>query len=394
MKLQSALGDVLKNAVVAGEIAGAGLLVLKDGQEVLYTQCGYSDREGEKPFARDTLCRAFSMSKPVTAAAAMLLMERGQLDLGQSVGDILPAFQSMQVWEKGKMVPARRNILVRDLLSMTSGLSYPGIDASGSEVAEVFSRLDTRLYSDHPMSTMELMQELGKCALAFHPGDQWMYGTSADVLGGVIEKISGVSFGEFLRREFFEPLGMKDTGFWVPPEKQHRLARVYEQTPEGVREYVTNNLGICYSQHRAPAFESGGAGLVTTIDDYAAFARMLIKGGMGPDRRLLSEQTVGYMTSARLLPWQQESLWRIWDSMAGYGYGSLMRILEQPGMAVLNGWQGEYGWDGWLGTYFCNSPQNGITFLLFTQRRDAGTMPLTRKLRNVLAAYMEGECIC
>lgn len=394
MELASKLQEIMEGAVFRGEIAGGNLLILKNGRELLYTQTGYSDREAGKVFARDTICRIYSMTKPVTAAAAMILVERGQLDLGQSVGDILPAFRNMQVFEDGKKVSARRNILVKDLLSMTSGLSYPAMDASGQEVAKVFEQVDERLYSEEPMTTMEIMNELGKCGLAFHPGDKWMYGTSADVLGGVIERVSGVSFGEFLCRELFEPLGMKDTGFWVPQEKQHRLATVYESAPEGVRPWVTNNLGICYTQHRAPAFESGGAGLVSTIDDYAAFARMLIHGGMAEGKRILSQRTVDYMTTAKLLPWQQESLWRSWESMYGYGYGSLMRILQEPGMALLNGWKGEYGWDGWLGTYFCNSPQNGVTVLMFVQKRDSGTMPFTRMLRNTLSAELEGERVC
>ena len=394
MELASRLHRIMEAAVDRGEIAGGSLLVLKNGEQLLYTQTGYSDKEAKRVFGRDTICRIYSMTKPVTAAAAMILVERGLLDLGQSVGDILPAFSNMQVWENGKKVPARRNILVKDLLSMTSGLSYPGIDESGQEVAAVFEEVDRRLYSDDPMSTMELMERLGSCGLAFQPGDKWMYGTSADVLGGVIEQVSGMSFGAFLQRELFEPLGMKDTGFWVPPEKQYRLAKIYESTAEGVKPWVTDNLGICYTQHRAPSFESGGAGLVSTIDDYAAFARMLIRGGMAEGKRILSEQTVRFMTAAKLLPWQQESLWRSWESMYGYGYGSLMRILLEPGMALLSGWKGEYGWDGWLGTYFCNSPQNGVTVLMFIQKRDAGTLPFTRMLRNALSAALEGECVC
>ena len=394
MELISKLHKIMEEAVSRGEIAGGNLLVLSNGEELLYTQTGYADREAGRNFSRDTICRIYSMTKPVTAAAAMILVERGLLDLGQNVGDILPAFQHMKVWENGKKVPARRSILVKDLLSMTSGLSYPGMDESGQEVAAVFEEVDRRLYSNDPMTTMELMDKLGGCALAFHPGDKWMYGTSADVLGGVIEKVSGIPYGEFLHRELFEPLGMKDTGFWVPPEKQNRLAKVYESAPEGVRNWVTNNLGICYTMHRSPAFESGGAGLASTVDDYAAFARMLIHGGVANGKRILSSGTVKFMTEARLLPWQQESLWRSWESMYGYGYGSLMRILSEPGMALLNGWKGEYGWDGWLGTYFCNSPDNGITVLMFTQKRDAGTMPVTRKLRNALTSHLEGESVC
>ena len=376
------LTDILERAVAEQQIAGGNLLVLHRGREICYAQAGFADREQARPFQRDTICRIYSMTKPVTAVAAMLLVERGLLDLGQSIGDILPEFQGMQVWEAGKKVPARRNILVRDLLSMTSGLSYPGTDDSGGEVAAVFEEGDRLLYSDTPLTTREMARRIAHCGLAFHPGEKWMYGTSADVLGAVIEAVAGVPLGNFLRREIFDPLGMADTGFFVPEQKQHRLASVYECRDGGLSRKVTNNLNIAYTMHREPAFQSGGAGLVSTVEDYAKLAQSLL----GHGTQILKPQTVAAMTGAKLLPWQQESLWRSWESMYGYTYGNLCRILTEPGMAVLHGWEGEYGWDGWLGTFFCNSPKNDVTFLLFTQRTDAGTLSVTRKLRNVLTA--------
>lgn len=382
--LKQQLHDLLVRAIDDHQIAGANLLVLRRGEELLYTQAGFADMEKKIPYERHTISRLYSMTKPVTAAAAMLLVQRGQLDLGKNVGEILPEFQNMQVWENGKKVPARRNILVKDLLNMTSGLAYPGEDPAGQEAAHVFEQVNEALYGDTPLSTREISRMLGGCALAFHPGDQWMYGTSADILGAVIEAVSGMSLGEFLQKEFFAPLGMKDTAFFVPEEKQHRLAQVYESKPGGMAVYETNNLGICYTMHRAPAFESGGAGLASTIDDYAAFANMLMLGGAG----ILTPQSVEYLAAGCLTDWQKESCCRSWESMMGHTYGNLMRHLEEPGAALHNGWQGEYGWDGWLGCYFCNSPANGITVLMTTQRRDAGTMELTRKIRNVISAYL------
>lgn len=383
MIMTDTLHNLLAQAVADGQIAGANLLVLKDGQEIVYTQAGHADREAEKPFDRDTICRIYSMTKPVTAVAAMILLERGQLDLGRSVGDYIPAFRDPQVWEKGKKVPARRNILVKDLLSMTSGICYPGTDDAGKEADKVYEEVDARLYGDDPMPTMEFAQKMGSCGLAFHPGDAWMYGYSADILGAVIEAASGMRFGQFLQTEIFDPLGMVDTGFYVPEEKQHRLAKVYDCYGP-VTPFETNNLGICYTMHRPPVLEFGGAGLVSTVDDYAKLAQSLL----GHGKQILQPATVKFMNSGKLLPWQQESLWRAWDSMPGYTYGNLCRILVEPGMAVLNGWEGEYGWDGWLGTYFCNSPENDVTVLLFTQRRDAGTLEVTRKIRNVLTAQL------
>lgn len=382
--LSARLQGLLEQGVAAGEVAGANVLVLRHGHEIGYAQAGFADQEEKKPYVRDTISRLYSMSKPVTAAAAMLLVQRGQLDLAQPLGEVLPAFRNMQVWEQGRKVSAQRDIQIADLLRMTSGLPYPGEEASGAEVARVFEELDGRLYGDDPMSTMELMEGLGQCGLAFHPGDRWMYGTSADVLGAVVQAVSGQSFGAFLQENLFGPLGMEDTGFYVPEEKQHRLAQVYERKEQGMELYKTNHLGICYTQHRAPAFESGGAGLVSTVADYAKFAAMLIDGGGG----ILAPAAVDFMTKSALLPWQQESLWRTWPGLSGHGYGGLMRILEKPSMGFHLGWQGEYGWDGWLGAYFCNSQANGISMILTCQRRDAGTLPITRRIHNLLAASL------
>ncbi len=386
--LTEQLHELLEQAVSNSEIAGANLLVRKDGREIAYTQAGYADLEAGRVFRRDTIARIYSMTKPITATAAMLLAERGMLDLGQSVADFLPSFQNQSVWSGQGKVPVRRNVLIKDLLNMTSGLPYPGEDPAGQEAAAVFREIDARLSSDHPMSTREVANRLGACGLAFQPGERWMYGTSADVLGAVIEQVSGMSFGAFLRRELFDPLGMEDTGFFVPAEKRERLAQVYERTEAGMAHYPTNHLGIRYLQDIPACFESGGAGLVSTIDDYAAFAQMLLNGGRWENKQILKPATVAFLTQGKLTPWQQDSLWRSWDGLVGYGYGNLMRVMEQPGMALCNGWRGEYGWDGWLGTYFCNSPENGVTVLLFCQRRDTGTACVTRKIRNVLAANL------
>lgn len=386
--LTEQLHGLLEQAVSNGEIAGANLLVRRGGKEIVYTEAGFADVEAGRGFHRDTIVRLYSMTKPITAAAVMVLAERGLLDLGQSVADFLPGFRSQSVWTPEGKVPVRRDVTVKDLLNMTSGLLYPGEEPAAQEAARVFEEIDRRLYGNAPLTTAEIANALGQCALAFQPGERWMYGTSADILGAVVEQASGMRYGAFLQEALFAPLGMTDTGFYVPEEKQGRLARVYESTENGMAHYPTNHLGIRYTQDVPPSFESGGAGLASTIDDYGKFAQMLLNNGSFGGMQILKPATAAFLTQGKLTPWQQESLWRSWDSLVGYGYGNLMRVMEQPGMALCNGWEGEYGWDGWLGTYFCNSPCNGVTILLFCQRRDSGTMKLTRKIRNVLAANL------
>ncbi|TCL57002.1 CubicO group peptidase (beta-lactamase class C family) [Kineothrix alysoides] len=384
--LSGKLEQLLLRAVDNEEIAGANILVLKEGKEIAYAQAGYADRAEKKSYERDTIARLYSMTKPVTAAAAMLLMERGLLDPGAFVEDFLPGFHDMSVAGGKGRTPARRPMRICELLNMTSGLVYGGDTTSISsiETEKLFHKVDERLPGKDALTTVEIANSLGLLPLAFHPGDSWQYGTSADVLGAVIEVICGVPFGEFLKEEFFNPLGMQDTGFYVPQEKQGRLAKVYERTADGLVLYTGSHLGISNVMKQPPAFESGGAGLASTLDDYEKFASMLLAGGSYAGGQLMKPQTVRYMTQAKLLPWQQDVLERGWDGLGGHTYANLLRIVTQPGKTCMMTTEGEYGWDGWLGAYFANSPKDKLTMLLTFQLKDAGTTSLTRRLKNAV----------
>jgi CubicO group peptidase (beta-lactamase class C family) len=376
---------VLRESVERQEVAGCSLLLIKDGEEILYCEDGLADREANVPIRRDTLFRIYSMSKPVTAAAAMLLLERGIIDLQDPVSHYIPGFRNQQVAAGDKLVPAEREVTIKHLLSMTSGLVYEGTDRAGQDTLAVFREIDDRLFGVEPMSTMDVANRLGACALKFQPGQSYEYGTSADVMGAVIEAASGMRFGEFLRKELFEPLGMKDTGFWVPDEKRHRLAKTYAMNENGELElYTGNHLGIIHQMDRPPAFESGGAGLVSTIDDYAKFANMLMNGGSADGIRILQPGTVKFLVSPSLNAIQQQVFDEKHPHKVGYSYGNYMRVMTDPGRAVTLGSIGEYGWDGWLGTHFSNNPQERLILLLMMQRKDAGTTPLARKIRNIV----------
>lgn len=393
MELTQKLQQVMDQAVEESVVAGVNLLVEKDGKEVCYCEAGLADRENEKPMRRDTILRLYSQSKPVTAAAAMILMERGMLDLCQQVSEFLPAFAGQQVaCETGSRMP-KRPIMVADLLGMTSGLVYPGEETrAGREAGAVFEEACSRLYGDHPMTTQELINRLAGGLLEFDPGSSWQYGTSADVLGAVIEVVSGMKFSEFLKKEIFEPLGMKDTAFWVPADKQDRFARVYETVTkeDGTRtmiRYEGCNLAIRNDMAAEPGFESGGAGLVSTLDDYMRFARMLLGGGETDGVRILQPKTVKYMTGGQLMECQQKAFDN-WVGLEGHSYANLMRICKNPAQAKILAGEGEYGWDGWLGAYFANFPRENMTILMGTQKRDSGTFALTRKLRNVILSSL------
>jgi CubicO group peptidase (beta-lactamase class C family) len=380
---------ILENAVAQQFVSGASLLVLKDGKEVLSCQAGYRDLEQKLPMERDSIFRLYSMSKPVTGAAVMLLLERGMIDLVDPVSKYLPGFVGQKVLENGKEVPAQREVSIHDLLSMTSGLPYGDAGSPAADRAKVvFDEIDERLYSDNPLTLNEIANRLGECPLEFQPGARWMYGTSADILGAVVEVVSGLPFAEFLEKELFAPLGMSDTGFYVPEEKQNRLVKVYRKEADGLVEEKTNHLGIRYDMKVLPAFASGGAGLVSTLEDYSKFASMLLGGGELNGVRVLKPKTVEYFTAGSLTPWQMESFWRAWDRMTGFSYGNLMRVLKDPGSAQFVSTAGEYGWDGWLGCVFGNDPKNKLTFLFGMQRPDSGTTWLARQLRNLVTTEL------
>lgn len=392
--MKSMVQEVMERQVQENRIAGVNLLVTKDGEEVCYCEAGMADVEAGKPMKRDTIFRLYSQTKPITAAAALLLMERGKLDLCQRVSDFFPCYENMKIWEQGRMVPAKRPMLVHDLLRMTSGLVYPEEETfPGMQVGRVFRELEERLFTDHAMSTREVAETLGSCALLFGPGDAWQYGTSADVLGAVIEQVAEMSFGEFLRRELFEPLEMTDTAFWVSEEKQGRLAKVYQpvRKQDGSYElirYQGNHLGIRNDMAEKPAFESGGAGLASTLMDYQKFAQMLLDEGSYKGRRILLPSTVRLLTRGELLPHQQR-WFENWNGLSGFSYGNLMRVCKKPDCAGFLAREGEYGWDGWLGMYFANFPKEKLTILMGTQRVEGGTFDLTRKLRNVILESMD-----
>lgn len=382
---QRLVQECIDRAVYKQEVAGVVALEIKEGKEVLFAKSGFADIKNGIPMSRDTIFRLYSQSKPITAAAAMVLVEDGILDLGEPVGDYIDSFNNQTYLSKGKVhkVPSDKKMRIRDLMNMTSGLVYPGINTP-TEVAvgRLMTNMEKRLGTDKMMTTMEFADKIGRIPLNFIPGSHFQYGTSADVLGAVIEKASGMSFGDFVRARILDPLRMNDTDFYVPDSKKDRLAKAYRNVKGRLIEFHGDRLVIRNNGDINP-FESGGAGLFSTVDDYARFAHMLINGGKFGNKRLLSESSVKFLTSGKLLPYQQLDLEK-WQGLEGFTYGNLMRVLDDPSQATIIGNKGEYGWDGWLGAYFVNDPSTKTTFIMLVQRFDYGTGPLTRKLRNII----------
>lgn len=387
------IARIIEEAIADGTTAGVNLLIRKNGEELFYGEYGEANREQHTKIQRDTIFRLYSMSKPITAAAAMILMEQGALDLGQQVKEILPGFDRLLVEKDGKIMPCDRPMTVLNLLNMTSGFTYGDeISAGGRETLAYLDACMGKMFSDEAVTTMEFASHMGSIPLAFEPDSSWYYGLSADILGAVIEKVSGMRFGDFLQQAIFEPLGMKDTGFWVPEDKQGRLAAAYESAGDGImRLYTGNHLVVSNAMKIRPAFESGGAGLVSTIDDYSRFAQMLLNNGEMDGVRILAPQTVKFFRSGDLTPPQKTSL-RNWETLTGFTYNHLLRRMVDPGQYVGLAVADEYGWDGWLGCYFANFPEEGVSILLMQQKKDAGTIPMTRKIRNCILSDQELFC--
>ncbi len=386
---QSTMKEMLDQEVAEGYVAGASALVLHKGREMFYHDCGFADREAAVPMKRDTIIRLYSMTKPITAAAVMVLAERGDIDLWDPVSRYLPEFAHQKVWTDKGEVPALRAVTIWDLMNMTSGITYPCEDHEpGRRMGRVLKEFLESRERGERIDTREYLRRIAEVPLCFQPGAGWLYGYSADVLGGVIEAVGGMPFGEFLQKELLVPLEMPDTGFSVPAEKRARFAASYDfdQSTVTLTHVDSSHLGEFFEGD--VAFESGGAGLVSTIEDYSHFARMMLNKGIYKGQRILGKKTVEFMAQNHLKEEQGKTV--TWDSMRGYGYGCLMRVLTDQSEAGTIAPLGEYGWDGWTGNYVIMDPKDDLCLLYFIQRRGAGgATPLVRRLRMAAYAALE-----
>lgn len=382
-KRLSRIDSLLQNEIGNKRIPGASVMVYKDGEICFDKQYGYADVENGKKISKDTIFRLYSCTKPITATALMILFERGELDLEYPLHRYIPAYKNMKIVdEQGNLTDCNTDITIRDLLNMTSGLVYPGgWFEAGRHAEPLFEEIISKLDTPDALTTQEIARRMAELPLFFEPGKMWNYGTSADVLGAVIEIISGMKLSDFMKKEIFEPLKMKDTGFYVKSEKWDRFSKLYMPTEDGISLYEGNHLGI--TDYKAPpAFESGGAGLVSTVDDYMRFTRMLLNGGELDGVRILSENTVAFMTQDQMTNEQYYSMQ--YGSTKGYGYGSFMRVLKSTAQATTNGDIGEYGWDGWTGTYFTVNPKKNLIIIYFIQKCGTGMDDITKRLRQIV----------
>lgn len=384
-EMKKQVQQLIRSEIDRQQMTGCNLLMKKDSEELFYCEDGYADLESGTAIRRDTLFRIYSMTKPITAAAIMLLMERGEIDLIDPVADYLPAFKDMKVMEQYTITAARRDITIFDLLHMTAGFDY---GESGTGIAAAFEQIIQNLDSAKPYTTAAAAALFSQSPLCYHPGEAWTYGICADILGAIVETVSGKTLRCFLKEHFFIPLGMKDTDFYVPPAQQHRLATVY-QTPGKLSPYNGNHLGIINKMDRPPAFESGGAGLVSTIDDYAAFAGMLLNEGRAGEKQILRPETVRYFTGGRLTAAQQQAFESDSLKRSGFSYANMLTVCLEPAQASYLARTGDYGWSGWLGCNFVNNPDDKTMLIYMQQVAGAGTTATYRRLKNIFYSHIQ-----
>ena len=356
------LQNTLSRFVDGGQIAGCAVKVVRHDETLYEGSFGYADIESKTPMSSEsTIFPIASMSKVVTVAGIMRLYEQGLFKLWDPVSEYLPGFKRPTIaLEKPdgsyEIVPAKGEVTLRQLFTMTSGVPYPGKDTAAARIAD--QKCDEYLTQHHTMpQTVEYCNLVGGLPLAFEPGEKWMYGFSIDVLGAVIEVLSGKTLGEYLKETIFDPLGMQDTGFYVPTEKQSRIATLY-QIREGMKPDTRQ-----YPAQK-PIFESGGGGLFSTVRDYSRFAQMLLHGGTLDGARILGRKTIDLIATDHLTPQQQAT--HSWDTQRGYGYGLGVRVMKNPEIADINGSVGEWGWDGAFGNWFCVDPKEDLTCVYLT----------------------------
>ncbi|MBO7743359.1 beta-lactamase family protein [Paenibacillus sp. MWE-103] len=366
---------VLARHVDSGKIPGLVALVSRGG-ETHVEAIGTMRHDGGAPMRRDTIFRMASTSKPVSVAAAMILLDECRLRLDDLAETWLPELADRRVLKRidgplDDTVPARRPITVRDVLTSTFGL---GMDVTALGTPIMGAIFEQGLTPDLPQPMPEpdeWMRRLGALPLMYQPGERWQYHIGSDLLGVLVARVAGQSFETFLRERLFAPLGMKDTGFHVPAGKMDRLPPLYAPDPQTGAFHVWDEaIGGRHSQ--PPAFQGGGGGLVSTVDDFHAYFRMLLNRGMHGNERILSRPAVELMTTNRLTPEQQAAR----NAMAadnvhvsfgqgqhgGWGMGMAVRTYRGDYAPI-----GQFGWDGGSGTSTYADPVNRLAGILLTQ---------------------------
>ncbi|MEM7130899.1 MAG: serine hydrolase domain-containing protein [Chloroflexota bacterium] len=375
----------LNKYVDEGKLPGYLLLVARQGQPAFVHRYGMRDVDAGLPVEEDTIFRFYSMTKPITSVALLSLYEQGLFQLNDPVSRFIPTFKALQVYEFGEgnaisTKPADREMTIRDLFTHTAGFTYGFL--GGHPVADLYSQRDIR-----SGTAQEMVTHLADLPLLFSPGTRWNYSVATDVLGYLIEVISGLPLDRFFAETIFQPLGMKDTGFYVPEEKVSRFACCYDYAQDETSRdtFVPSNHPTIGRYLSRPTFLSGGGGLVSTMADYFRFTQMMLNKGVLGGERILGRKTVELMTSNHLpnnrdlagmgMPVFSETPYD------GIGFGLGVSVVLNPAAAQILGSPGEYAWGGLASTAFWIDPAEEMIVIFLTQLIPSSSYPIRQELR-------------
>jgi CubicO group peptidase (beta-lactamase class C family) len=360
------LDGALAEMIASDRAVGASVLVWKDGKEAYFGAAGYADREAKKPLRRDTLAQIWSMTKPVTGVALMQLWEQGKFRLDDPLSDYLPEYGPVNVFagldSAGSPIlrPPHRPILIRDVVRHTAGFGEGPPETYPQKMLIAADPLNL----DNPLP--EFSRKLASVPLVYEPGTQWFYSWAVDVQAALVEKLSGQPFEAYARQHIFEPLRMKDTGWTQPETSFRRLATAYARGADG-KLHRKSEEDIRRMNFEPRKLTRGGAGLVSSLDDYMRFARMLLNGGELDGVRILKPSTVKLMSTDQLDPAITERSWLKDKASGGFGIDFAVRTGQPLDSKENRGAVGEFFWDGAWSTLFWVDPANGITTVFFVQ---------------------------
>jgi len=365
--------ELMNQQVADAKIAGGVVAVARRGKVVYFESFGKRDVASGKPMEKDTIVRLYSMTKAITTAAAMMLVEEGKVDLDDPASKYVPVLVDVKVWTEDGLVAPKRAITVADLMRHTAGLGRLGNDPVGKAL------LKADLSGAKDLD--EFVDCLASVPLAYHPGAKWIYSNSIDVLGLIIQKVSGKPFGEFLSERLFVPLGMTDTGFYVPASKLARFAVNYNRGKKGLTLINTHAANEKY--HSMPAVQSGGGGLVGTAGDYTRFLLMIANGGKWAGKRYLKPESVKLMTTDQL---PRKAFPIAFGSQirhgTGFSFGSSVRTADTERDKVSR--VGEYGWGGAASTHYWVSPKDDGLIVVTLEQIMPSNFETERLLKPVI----------
>ena len=381
-----------RNYINTGKFTGSLVAIYRKGRLAHYSTLGLMDRERKKPVQWDTIYRIFSMTKPVTSVALMMLFEKGLIQLDDPVYRYIPSFKKLQVYVSGvdgsfETRAPDRSLTIKDLLSHQSGFTYDFLKEN-----EIDAAYSTRgIGSAGQKDLTSLVDSLSDIPLLFSPGDRWNYSVSTDVCGYLIELISGQSLDTFFYENIFEPLGMKDTGFYVPSADIHRFSANYIFNLNGPPKLLEDPSQSRFAE--PPSFLSGGGGLVSTAEDYLAFCRMILGEGEFNGNRILSRKTINLMSANHLtggvdLAEVASGRWSE-TTYQGMGFGLGFSVVKDPAMTLIPGSVGELAWGGMASTAFWIDPLEDMAVVFMTQLVPSGTYNIRRELRTLVYSAIE-----